>query len=233
MLTDSEHRFLHGFTLELNGVIRSAASDAGFFVADDVERSLLDAGRALCGSSDDLGVNWIQLNSVQGALTESSNPRNWFHNSLHPNPMGHTTIADALNTWLDRCGIGVGGRTDLIEPIDDAACRPGAIPSESSPLPRVEVVSSDGLPGSCTSTDPEISKSCETDWLLRQLRAMSLGPSLALLALVAIVWAVSVVAIALRRRLVEVSAARHPVLEPEVGPTWEDGLELRADRSIG
>lgn len=101
-LTDDEHRFLHGFTGELNAVIRSAAERAGFRVLEEMEEALGERQLRLCDAgANRVGVNFLAANPVAGLIRQRANPINWFHNSLHPNPRGHEAMADTLDAWLD------------------------------------------------------------------------------------------------------------------------------------
>ena len=49
---------------------------------------------------DDWYLNYIAANPTGGSFASLSNPRNWFHNSLHPNAKGHEAIAKAINAWV-------------------------------------------------------------------------------------------------------------------------------------
>jgi len=103
LLTANEHRFLHGYTKALNGVLKRAARDAGFYYLDEMEDVLDHRDLRICDGEDpdEAGVNFIAVNSVSGLLEESLNPQNWFHNSLHPNEDGHRAMADVLETWFE------------------------------------------------------------------------------------------------------------------------------------
>jgi len=48
------------------------------------------------------GVNSVGVRSVGDATTRAAlNPRNWIHNSLHPNEAGHDRMGDVVREWLD------------------------------------------------------------------------------------------------------------------------------------
>lgn len=103
-LQPDEHRFLAAFTRELDGVLKAAAENAGFHYLGEVEDSLAGAKRRICDTEDpdDSGINFVAWHPVDGVLEESANPRNWLHNSLHPNARGHSVVAGLLSSWIDR-----------------------------------------------------------------------------------------------------------------------------------
>jgi hypothetical protein len=99
-LTDREHRFLYGFTAELNKVLSRAARDAGFHYLAEMESVFENRRMRICDEGSKAGVNFLDMNSVSGLVEQSVNPQNWFHNSLHPNERGHQAMADTLSDWL-------------------------------------------------------------------------------------------------------------------------------------
>jgi lysophospholipase L1-like esterase len=102
LLTANEHRFLYGFTRELNRVLARAAADAGLYYLSEMATVLETHGLRICdGSAGEVGVNFFGLNAVDGLVEQSVNPLNWLHNSLHPNQRGHRMMAEALRTWLE------------------------------------------------------------------------------------------------------------------------------------
>lgn len=187
-LSNREHRFLHDFTITLNAVIEEAAARAGFAFAGDVAESLLASGGALCGGSEP-GVNWVDLNPVGGSLSQTANPRNWLHNSLHPNERGHRTIAAVLRAWLD-------------ENLDDGrpAPDPGAelVCDGSAADPRCPDLEppSRPLPDVCIEERPEDPDACERAWMLDQVRRTTPTASVALGLLVTAQWFLGVQLIA-------------------------------------
>jgi len=101
LLTANEHRFLYGFTRELNKVLRRAASDAGLYYLAEMETVLEQHSLRICDrSAGDVGVNFFGLNAVDGLVEQSVNPINWLHNSLHPNQRGHQKMSETLASWL-------------------------------------------------------------------------------------------------------------------------------------
>jgi hypothetical protein len=102
LLTANEHRFLHGFVGELNRVLERAAADAGLYYLRSMATALEERGLRICDNpAGKVGVNFIGVNPVNGRLDENVNPRNWFHNSLHPNERGHFILRDVLQAWLE------------------------------------------------------------------------------------------------------------------------------------
>jgi lysophospholipase L1-like esterase len=100
LLAEDEHRFVHGFVRELNGVVRQAARDAGFHHLGAMATAFEDGLRICDGPQDAIGVNFIALESVNGVVDQVVIPSNWIHNSLHPNERGHAAMAGVLEDWL-------------------------------------------------------------------------------------------------------------------------------------
>jgi hypothetical protein len=93
--------FLFGFVRQLNGVVRQAAKDAGFYYLTGMTTALADRRLRICdGAPDRIGVNFLALKSVNGLVDQAVNPANWWHNSLHPNERGHVVMAQTLEDWL-------------------------------------------------------------------------------------------------------------------------------------
>jgi lysophospholipase L1-like esterase len=100
LLEQDEHRFLHGFVEQLDGVIRQAARDARFYFLDGMVGAFSDRLRICDGRREDMGVNFIALKSMNGLVDQAVNPAKWIHNSLHPNKRGHEAMTVALEEWL-------------------------------------------------------------------------------------------------------------------------------------
>lgn len=101
IFTEREHRFLHGFTEELNETVFRAAGRVGVPVVDTIPGVFEANGSQICGSNDDPpAVNKVVANPVRGFRSEQVNPLNWFRSSLHPTAEGHAQMAIALETWL-------------------------------------------------------------------------------------------------------------------------------------
>jgi hypothetical protein len=104
LLEPLEHRFLDGFVSELNVVVRKAAAEHGFFYLGAMEKAMTDAGLRICDGDSDpdqLGVNFVALSDTEGLIDQLANPKNWIHNSLHPNERGHGQMTRVLASWLD------------------------------------------------------------------------------------------------------------------------------------
>lgn len=101
LLADDEHRFLVGFTRQLNAVVRHAAEAMGFLYVADIETSLDQADIRICETSaGKTGVNFLAANPVAGVVSQQMSPANWFHNSLHPNERGHEELRKTLVEWI-------------------------------------------------------------------------------------------------------------------------------------
>lgn len=97
--TPEEHRFLHGFTEQLNSVIRAAAAERRFYVLEEMELAL-DRDQLCDGGEDEVGVNFVAANGVDGLFEQQADPRNWFHNSMHPNERGHGRMTAVAREWI-------------------------------------------------------------------------------------------------------------------------------------
>lgn len=101
VLSRNEHRFIFGFVRELNGVIRGVAANEGLYYLDNMEPALEARNLRICDRGPgSVGVNLFALNPVGGRLSDTLNPRQWFHNSLHPNERGHEATRDTLAAWI-------------------------------------------------------------------------------------------------------------------------------------
>lgn len=122
-LTTEEHRFLHGFTEQLDQVVAEAATDEDFWVVDTVPDAL--TGRRICDVRDpaDAAVNFLAANSVLGTLEQSLSPTNWFHNSLHPNASGHEILRGRILEWLVEHEQDLGGDPPDTSPLAGRAIR--------------------------------------------------------------------------------------------------------------
>ncbi len=100
-LTHDEHRFLAGFVDQLNAVVASAANRAGVDYVVEMEDALVGRELRICdGSPGKLGVNFLAANPVSGSIEDALNPKNWIHNSFHPNGIGHGAMLDAVTAFL-------------------------------------------------------------------------------------------------------------------------------------
>ena len=98
-MTQSEHTSLRDFVRRLNARVAQAATGAGFHYVD-IQPAF--QGHRLCDTenADDWYLNYIATNPTGGSFEALSNPRNWFHNSFHPNAEGHRAIADTIEQWM-------------------------------------------------------------------------------------------------------------------------------------
>jgi hypothetical protein len=101
-LTDDEHRFITGFVNKLNAVIETAASRSGFTYVSAMETAFeADALRICDGGPGSLGMNFFAVNPTSGSLGDVVDPRNWIHNSFHPNARGHEAMFEVVEAVLD------------------------------------------------------------------------------------------------------------------------------------
>jgi len=103
LLDADERRFIRGFVPQLNGVIRDMATRNGFHVLEPMQDALRGTGAQLCSKvGGKAGLNFLALNPTSGSLADSISPKNWVHNSLHPNAAGHDAIAARAYDWLSK-----------------------------------------------------------------------------------------------------------------------------------
>ncbi len=108
--TANEHRFLHGFTDDLNATIERAAKSRNVTVITDVEGAFEREHLQICSRGEDrrvqkpsqIGVNFLAANPVGGTVDDQVNPLNWTHNSMHPNARGHEVLANTIAAWLHK-----------------------------------------------------------------------------------------------------------------------------------
>ncbi|MBZ5737150.1 GDSL-type esterase/lipase family protein [Nocardioides mangrovi] len=113
-LSPADLTFISEFLPMLNDTVQKAARSQGFFFLADMEDSLKSAHLQLCdpGNNDHPGINYIGLKSVGGIAEQRFNPKNWYHNSLHPNERGHAAMLQVFENWYeddDNVGIRLGG----------------------------------------------------------------------------------------------------------------------------
>ena len=197
--TAAEHRFLHGFTLELNSVIAGVAAEPEFsrlHYVDTMPPALLDAQLALCnGDPDRAGVNFLAVNGVGGLLESSVNPSNWIHNSMHPNERGHEVMRDAVMLWLNRHPEVRNGRPAASR---SAAPRPvagdfGAIDASAR---CVDVVL--GPPPADGDVRSALEE-CTNDWTLDEVRKFGTFPGSLLLLMILTAWVAGLASVRLTR----------------------------------
>lgn len=102
LLTSDEHRFLVGFTRALDAVIADEAADAGFdFLAAQIDLFSRADVRVCDTSPGQAAVNQLAASPVAGVFLQQVSPRDWFHNTFHPNARGHALIADEVAHWIN------------------------------------------------------------------------------------------------------------------------------------
>jgi hypothetical protein len=99
--SNDEHRFLNGFTKDLDAVQEQAAAQAGFMFLDKMETAFADRKSQICGGArSDAAVNVLAQDSVAGTIEQSSNIQNWVHDSMHPKERGQDQMTQVMNAWL-------------------------------------------------------------------------------------------------------------------------------------
>lgn len=102
-LTTAERAFIQSFASALNGIIErevveSTDPDLHF---GDISDALTERGAPLCSAVPGAaGLNFVALSPVGGTIRDGLNPKNWVHNSLHPNAVGHAALADEAFEWF-------------------------------------------------------------------------------------------------------------------------------------
>ena len=101
-LSVKDMQFIDEFVTALNETVRDAARSRRFYFLGDMQKSLADAHLQLCDQDNDRrpGINFIGLRSVGGFAEQRFNPKNWYHNSLHPNERGHAAMLQVFEQWL-------------------------------------------------------------------------------------------------------------------------------------
>lgn len=180
LLTEHERRFVVAFVKELNQVVRSAATRAGFDYIDTMENALVDAKDRLCDTTNPVGMNFIGFNPKAGSLWDSLKPSNWVHNSLHPNELGHAAMADAAKQWF----------TD--HPTRHAPVATGAPPHT---VPNMDKLFEFGFTKLC---DPKGDRSCDIDhdgWANDQILRLAQSTLLPLSIAIVGAWMIAIGAI--------------------------------------
>lgn len=97
LLRPNEHRFLVGYTRALDRVLEEEADEVGFeFLASGVDAFTRERVRICDESPSKVGVNQLAASPVSGVFLQQVSPRQWFHNTFHPNEVGHEVIAKLL-----------------------------------------------------------------------------------------------------------------------------------------
>ena len=105
LLSAGDHDFIRAFVDDLNDTVQAVAEEHGFtFVAGGgvVVRRRTACGSATATRPRGLGMNFIALNPVSGRLIDVVNPKNWIHNSFHPNEIGHEAMRETVRGGAGR-----------------------------------------------------------------------------------------------------------------------------------
>jgi GDSL-like Lipase/Acylhydrolase family len=180
LVTASERAWVYNFIQNLDSTIEDAAADAHISYMDNMQQAFTSHGDQLCGNHPTgwhgAAVYPLALKSVNGLATERFNPTRWFHNSLHPDAVGHRDMMIAFRNWM------------AIHPLP-------SLPRATDPDAAKPTTTQ---PGHCGfSTDPKIS-SCERavgSWEAGQVGALWWRALIALVA-VAALWVACVGAVA-------------------------------------
>jgi GDSL-like Lipase/Acylhydrolase family len=172
--SNGEHQFLDDFAGRLNATIAAEAGDHGFYVVDTMPSALEQAQLRLCdGAAGEVGVNFLAANSVFGTLQQSTDPRNWVHNSLHPNARGHEAMRAALVTWRAE------------QPEELAVQAPDALHAPNPP------VDDEVAGGPCVGKSGDELAGCANEWMARGTASQALRWSLVLALLLVGAWLIA------------------------------------------
>jgi lysophospholipase L1-like esterase len=188
LLARDEHHFLHAFVQQLNGVISRSARAAGFYFLDTMGPAFTDRLRICDAPADEIGVNFIALDSVNGVVDQAITPTNWIHNSLHPNEDGHVAMADVLERWLRSHPDPAGRPAPEDEP-------PPFEPASLEELMRPAEVSYCGGP----DPTPDYCDRSDDDWTVTQVGLVVRDASIPALLIVAGWWLLWLPLLALTR----------------------------------
>ena len=104
-LSESEIGFVHTFVRGLNDAVLDEATAAKFKYLNTMPTALQEARLRLCDQGEKTGVNFLSPQSINGSVEAQVNPKNWVHNSLHPNEDGHARMSQTLATWIGSQGL--------------------------------------------------------------------------------------------------------------------------------
>ncbi len=101
-LSADEHAFIVRFVGLLNGSVAGAAAQANVGYIDTIPASLERKELRFCEDQPWRGgLNFFELNPMEGSLLASLDPRNWVNNSFHPNERGHLALTEAVQGWFE------------------------------------------------------------------------------------------------------------------------------------
>lgn len=162
-LSEKDIAFIAKFLTKLNKTVRDTAEEAGFYFLDRMEGALAKQHLQLCDPENDErpGINFIGLQSVDGIAEQRFNPKNWYHNSLHPNERGHAAMLQVFEQWW-------ADYTDgKIDKPEATTATVGATRAQSPPDPPCDLVEDDqGVKANCEDEGQKWAKSQVTAALL-------------------------------------------------------------------
>ncbi len=134
LLSAGDHEFIRAFVDDLNDTIQQVAEEHGFKFVAAVESSFVEDRLRICDrhTPRGLGMNFIALNPVSGRLVDVINPKNWIHNSFHPNEIGHEAMRETVQAAL------LDGELGDNEPIEELAAADVATPCPAAVTPDGE-----------------------------------------------------------------------------------------------
>jgi GDSL-like Lipase/Acylhydrolase family len=95
--TDSEHKFLNGFTTQMDNVIELSAAQHGLRFVKPMRTVFEENNVRICDTdAAAAAVNYFALNPVGGDV----DPTGWVHNSMHPKESGHELMASVVSAWI-------------------------------------------------------------------------------------------------------------------------------------
>ncbi|OZD18165.1 hypothetical protein CH253_16900 [Rhodococcus sp. 06-156-3C] len=179
--TASERNFIDGFLTELNLVVERAASRNGLLYMREMEDALSASNVRICDVDDAnlAGVNILAVNTKEGRIEQRTNPSNWFHNSLHPNLIGHERMASVFAKWI----------ADNPDPVPP---EPSTAPT-GEPRPLAEVMKTALPPDYCGKPNTAITD-CDVEpatWALGQSLSLLRESLFLLVAALVAAWALS------------------------------------------
>lgn len=175
-LTKAERDFIRAFVEQLDTTMHEAADTAGITYLAEMKDSFATHRLQLCERRKGAaGVNFVDIETVNGLASQRFSPAKWLHNSLHPNERGHAAMRDTFTTWLD-------SHPELL---------PQGAPTGPGQAAGLAAAEPEPL---CGMTDIAVSAHCKVQirtWELEQVRKRWPWLLLVLFAL-AVLWAASI-----------------------------------------
>ena len=103
LIAPGERAWVYDFIRRLDAAIEDAAADAHFSYMGNMQWAFTSQGDQLCGNHPkgwQPAVYPVAIKGVNGFATERFNPAHWFHNSLHPDAVGHRDMMLAFRQWM-------------------------------------------------------------------------------------------------------------------------------------